>query len=335
MTCERDLVRVALVGQQFWAERLQRAMDRYAPGDCRMQRVSLRALLSPACIGRIRRSHVILRIGYRPGSPSALGRGFDAFWNVLRKLVPRGVAVHYWIGTDVYRTVQDHASGRLRSKAFGAVLSDHHLAGSQGLADELADVAISATVIPIPVPLLRAVECPAFPPTFRVLTYIPDYRYRFYGGEAIYEAAKCLPHVPFDVVGGRGGWVPHALANLHFHGWQNDLEPFYRNCCVVVRMVEHDSIGCTVLEGISFARHVLYSYSVPHTQLVRFGDIDTLIQRLGDLERLHRSGLLKINLAGWEYARREFDESRAARALASFLRAVCPRSECKEQYARA
>jgi hypothetical protein len=48
--------------------------------------------------------------------------------------------------------------------------------------------------------------------------------------------------------------------------------------------------------------------------------VETLVQRLDDLERLHHEGTLTPNLAGWDYAIAEFDEARDARTLASFLR---------------
>lgn len=320
----RRAIRLTLVGQGFWVKRLEHTLHRYARGESETTRLSLRAVFSRADVERIRRSDVILRIGYRPGSRTLPGRAFDGFWSVLRKTAPQAAAVHYWIGSDVMRTLRDHAAGRLRSKSFDASLSDYHIADAPWLADELRRIGIRATVLAIPAPNLRAETPPDLPAMFRALTYIPDRRFRLYGAEAVYEAARRLPNIGFDVLGGWGRWTPCVLPNLRFHGWQDNLEPFYKNCCVLLRILEHDSIGVTVKEALSFARHVLCSYPVPHTEPVRFGDVETLVQRLEHLERLHHHGLLTPNLAGWNYAICEFDEARDARSLASFLhQTVC------------
>ena len=329
------MIRAALVGQGFWAKRLQRTLAQYAPGQVATQPVFPRSLLCLENIRRIRRSEVILRIGYQPGSPTPFGRAFDAFWFALRKMAPQAKAVHYWIGTDVTRTLQDSASGRIRPKPLAAAMSDYHLADAPWLAEELATLGISATVLAIPAPNLRSDEPAPLPLAFRVLTYIPDFRFRFYGGEAVYKAARCLPRVEFHVVGGAGRWVRPRLANLHFHGWQSDMAAFYRNSSVLLRIVEHDSVGVTVKEALSFGRHVIYNYPVPHTEQVGFEDVDGLVQRLDELEALHRCGRLKPNVAGWQYAIREFDEARDARTLVSFLQETVAENGHKEIYVRA
>ena len=335
MADANGLTNVSLVGQGFWVKRLERTLHRYVPGAFHTRVISPRALLSAGGIRDIRKSDVVMRVGYRPGAPTLFGRAFDACWSVIRKMAPQAKAVHYWIGTDVQKTIRDHASGRLRCAALRAAEADFHLADASWLAEEMATLGIAAKVLAIPAPNLRAGSPPPLPPVFRVLTYILDYRYRFYGGEAVCKAAQRLPQVQFDVVGGRGRWAPKALANLHFHGWQTDMEPFYRNCCVLLRILEHDSIGVTVKEALGFARHVLYSYPVPHTELVKFNDHEVLIERLAALERMHRKGLLEPNIAGWHYALREFDEGRDARSLASLLRDIAEGARSKESFTRA
>lgn len=322
------VIRVCVVGQQLWAKRLEETLSRYAPGRVLVQTLSPKNLLSPETW----RADILMRIGFRPGARTPLGVGFDAFWSLLRNVAPRAAAVHYWIGSDVWRTMQDCGTGRLRRGPFLAALRDHHLADAPWLAEELATIGITARVLAIPSPNLRAQSLPPLPESFRVLTYIPDYRFRFYGGEALYEAARCLPHIPFEVVGGWGRWAKPPLSNLRFHGWASEMEPFYRNCPVLVRMVEHDSIGVTVKEALSFGRHVIYSYPVPHTEQVSFADGRQLTKLISDLELHHRNGLLKPNVNGWQYALQEFDEARDARALASILLEIAGERNAGEEH---
>jgi hypothetical protein len=321
------VIRVCVVGQQLWAKRLEDTLRRYTPGPVQVLTLAAKNLLSP----EFRHADILMRIGFRPGARTPLGVGFDAFWSALRTAAPRAAALHYWIGSDVWRTVQDCGAGRLRRGPFSAALRDHHLADAPWLAEELATIGIAARVLAIPAPNLRAQSLPPLPETFRVLTYIPDYRFRFYGGEALYEAAHCLPHIPFEVVGGWGRWAKPPLSNLRFHGWVSEMEPFYRNCPLLVRMVEHDSIGVTVKEALSFGRHVIYSYPLPHTEQVSFADDRQLTKSILDLELRHRKGLLKPNVNGWEYALREFDESRDARALTSILLEIADQRKPREE----
>jgi hypothetical protein len=225
----------------------------------------------------------------------------------------------YWIGTDVLNTTRDFAAGKLRRAFFESLVEDLHIADAPWLVDELVATGVRATFIHLPGSSACASEVVPLGPTFRVLTYIPEARYRFYGGEAIFQAALRLPFIEFDVVAGQGQWTSAPLANLHFHGWQSNMERFYRDACVVLRLVEHDSIGSTVQEGLLFARHILYSYPLPHTTHIAFGDVEQLVEALRNLFHLHETGRLEPNVSGWAYAAHEFDEARDARALVSLL----------------
>jgi hypothetical protein len=316
------MIRASLLGQNFWAKRIQNTLAMYAPAEVQAQTLILRSFLSARQIGQLKHADVLVRIGYRPGSPSPLGRAFDASWAALRKMLPHVPAIHYWIGTDVLRTAQDLASGRLRKTPFEESLRDWHVADAPWLAEELAGIGISASVQPVPAPNLRALTPPPLPGSFRVLSYVPDYRYRFYGGELIQTAAERLPRVQFDIVGGDGKWLLTNLPNLHFHGWQHDMARFYQNCSLVLRIVEHDAMGVTVKEGLSFARHVIYTYAVPETVQIPFGDKEGLIAAIASFEEWHDHGLLRPNTAGWQYAMREFDEAKDAREFAALLQHI-------------
>jgi hypothetical protein len=251
-----------------------------------------------------------------------MGRSFDAFWNLLRTISRHPPVVHYWLGSDVFRTVRDHAGGKLRTRVFESIMNDHHLADAPWLAEELAQVGIRSTVMHIPAPNLRSAEVTPLPEQFSVLTYIPDTRFAFYGGNSIYQAAANLPDIQFVVVGGNGRWARDPLPNLRFMGWQNDLTPFYQESSVVLRIVEHDSIGVTVKEALSFGRHVIYSYPLPHTLHVPFNHAAKLTSALNDLHTLHKRHLLLPNTSGWSYALQEFNEARDARQFAEYIHQI-------------
>jgi hypothetical protein len=276
-------------------------------------KISVRDLRSAAT------ADVLLRVGFRPGAPTLRGRAFDAIWLLLRLWNREARGAMYWIGTDVLNSTRDFSAGKLRRAFFQSRAEDLHVADAPWLVSELAQVGVPATFIHLPGSSECAAEIAPLGPAFRVLTYIPDARFRFYGGDTIFQAARRLPQIEFDVVGGLGNWTSAPMANLHFHGWQSNIERFYRDACVVLRLVEHDSIGSTVQEGLLFARHVLYSYPFPHTTHIAFGDVDQLVQALRHLFHFHQTGRLAPNVSGWAYARQAFDEARDARALVALL----------------
>ena len=301
---------VFVIGHKFWARRLQQVLAEYG-GSC----LRVRCRQVPGGAGQIGDcahlfgTDVFFRVGMRPGSRTIRGRAFDAFWHTLRLAVPRAAVVYYWIGTDVLKTLETVKRGGLSKSAMRDVRRSLHVADAQWLADELRILGIEALVQRLPGALTRPDKLQPLPETFRVLTYIPDARHEFYGGAQIYEAARALPSIPFDVVGGTGSWIARALPNLVFHGWQGDLAAFYRNSSVVARLVKHDGLGATAVEGLLFGRHVLYTYPLPYTISVAFGDTGRLIEILRSLRDQFQRGSLGPNTAGHEWATKAFDAS--------------------------
>jgi hypothetical protein len=157
---------------------------------------------------------------------------------------------------------------------------------------------------------------------FRVLTYIPDSSFEFYGGDSVYKAAAVLPQIPFDVVGGAGLWIKGSLPNLTFHGWQPDIDKFFLNSTVVIRLVPHDAIGSTVRKALAFSRHVIYTYPLPFVLHVEWGNNDQLVQTIMHLYEQHTRRQLKPNFEGRDYALREWDGRHLTRKFATILRSL-------------
>jgi hypothetical protein len=55
---------------------------------------------------------------------------------------------------------------------------------------------------------------------------------------------------------------------------------------------------------------------------VRFGDTDGLIFSLRQLAKLHEVKMLEPNQPGWQYAIREFDEAKDAKAVMRYISAL-------------
>ena len=259
-------------------------------------------------------SDITLRVGFRPGARTWRGTAVDLWWSFLQRKAPKNRRIFYWIGTDVQQTIAAIRDGTIRRSVYESVRREEHLADSPWLAAELASVGIDARVIPIFAVGTNPSEPPPLPDRFTVLTYLPDRRHAFYGSSMIAAAASALPEIDFLVLGGVGAWMSDRPANIRFLGWQADTAQFYERSSVLVRMVEHDGMSGMVAEALSFARHVIYSYALPHCHQVKFGDAQKLICTLAALKG---AGL---NEMGRRYAAAEFDQASTARSLIEHLR---------------
>jgi len=258
----------------------------------------IRALLSAT---------IVCRVGYAPSLQSRK----DRVWDIICHRVPGRGSFIYWIGTDVQRLLTDIASGTVTDKDRAAISRATSIAGSIVLRDELAAAGIDAAAVPFPLrPLAVPDPLPPLPPTTRVLTYLPDRRFDFYGGPQILEAARALPDIDFLVMGGFGPEHVTAPENVRFLGHVDDVPALLGSVSVLVRTTEHDSIGATVAEAMLFGRHVITTNQVPHTRRVPFGDAPALIRELQALDALARAGTLEPDLEARRYALAEFDSER-------------------------
>jgi len=281
-------VKILFVGQSRWCADLAHGITRFTEAQAEtMPMDHARDALNLADIGKLRNADLIVRVGFRPGAHTPRGTAFDALLELARGSAGR--VAYFWIGTDVADTVQQ-ASATQDMARFRRLTKDAiHVAVSYQLRDELEPIGIQAEVAWMPPRHVnREAELPPFPEIFTVLTYVPDFRHEFYGGDVLLEAARQLPEMEFRVTAGAGNWVQCAPPNVHFlgHVVANMAEEF-RNSSCLVRMVRHDGLSNMVIEALSYGRPVIYSARLPHTEYVEFGDVDSLE---GALRRLAAQG---------------------------------------------
>ena len=205
----------------------------------------------------------------------------------------RRPAIHIWAGSDVLTLAQSPAEIETVR-----LLNLVHWCCAPHLALELAPLGISARYVPIacaPVPETIA----PMPSAFSVLTYLPEPRRKFYGQDAVWNAARALPQVSFTVVG-PGGPEPGAPANVHYVGEQADMDARVDAACVLLRLPEHDGLAVGVVEALARGRHVVWNYELPGVATVH--SCDEAIAELRRLHDAHRNGALAINHAGIAYA---------------------------------
>jgi len=226
----------------------------------------------------------------------------------------------YWIGSDVLYAadVVDNAPSGLRFLARFSPF--RHVTGVHRLTEELEKLGVKAETVPYPGRIPQPpTQIAPMPERMTVLTYVPDARRDFYGLPALMRVAEVLADVDFLVMGGTDGGLADSPANMSFLGFVDDPRPLYDRSSVVIRHVSHDGAGYSMVEGLLHGRQVIYTYEVPHTIHVPFGDVEGLTEALGALREQHMSGGIPLNKAGREWALVEYDADRRFRSLLGVL----------------
>jgi glycosyltransferase involved in cell wall biosynthesis len=132
-----------------------------------------------------------------------------------------------------------------------------HAADSPDVQMELYSLGITSEVIRLlPERIEAAVE--PLPETFTVLSYWLENRKTFYGGDIVMQFAREMPEIKFLILGAREDDYA-SLPNVTFLGWQTNLESFYSQSSVLIRLPEHDSLSAMVLEMLARGRYIIYN----------------------------------------------------------------------------
>lgn len=259
---------------------------------------------------KVLRANVVMRVGVRPGSVGKRLFLLDSLWWLFTKIFWHKKFIYYWIGTDVLEATRDCKQGYSSFFSY-AYTQSIHFSNAPWLKEELSKVGIESDLVLFPVgkvppPPSENIE---WPEAFTVVSYVPDGRHIFYGGEALVVAARKMPHIKFLIVGGIGTWLREKPANLTFLGFVKNMDEVINRAHVVIRHVEHDAIGGTVREGLFYARHVVYSYTIPYTLYAAWGDTDALCSAIASLYSDFTNGNLTPNVRGRDYALTEWNPS--------------------------
>ena len=235
-----------------------------------------------------------------------------------RRNVP---VVIIWAGSDITKAQDDPFELEVvKQERF------YHLSDGPWLVDELALLGIDAHYEPVTA-VQSGGPVEPFPREFSVLTYLPEPRRDFYGAQTVYEVARAMPDVRFDVVGA-GSPEPQAPANVLFHGTVKDMPRRIDDSVVLLRQPQHDGKSMLVLEALARARHVVWNYDFPHVHAAR--GADAVLERLQTLRNLHARGELSLNHDGRTFVLNNFGRRDVAER---FVRRLD--DAVQEQHARA
>lgn len=225
---------------------------------------------------------------YQIGGRVSLG----PFLRVAHGLGKEKIVMH-WVGSDTLDQQQELAHGKANKWVMDTAL---HWAESIWMVREVKILGLPCELIPLPSARVPA-EASALPADFSVLVYVPVVgRGELYGLDRILQAARALPHIPFELVGLYDGTIDNPPANLRIHGRIENLIGFYRRASVVWRPVRHDGLSFMVMEAMGHGRHVLWTY--PFRGCLQVSEAEDAVAQIARLYELHEQKKLEINLEG-------------------------------------
>jgi len=143
------------------------------------------------------------------------------------------------------------------------------------------------------------------PKEFSVLAHLPSAsQVELYGIDHLFEVARRLPQIKFNVVGILPGESLRAPANVTVHGRVPSMYPFFRQTSVFWRPVRHDGLAFVSLEALAHGRHVLWTYPFPGCLVAP--DAISGYQEIQRLYDLHCDGKLGVNQFAAEYIAANF-----------------------------
>lgn len=211
-----------------------------------------------------------------------------------------------WAGSDVIKAQDDPFELEV-TKQEGFI----NLAVAPWLVEELRDLGIPAEYVPVAGMQAGAPPKP-IPADFSVLTYLPQPRRDFYGAKLVYEVARSMADVKFEVVGA-GGRSLDAPGNVTFHGLVGNMQDRVDACTVLLRQPEHDGTSMLVLEALTRARHVIWNYEFPFVRTAE--GVAQVLDALRELQGLHAAGVLVDNRDGRDFVLSTFSRAKIANAI--------------------
>jgi len=189
------------------------------------------------------------------------------------------VIVFHWIGTDVLRLLNQcglsfRTRVSIRIKRFFLKHRKNflHLVCAPWLREELSEIGIFSHYLPITT-LSKSVVNEIDDSRERdidFLSYVPQSRFNFYGGDKIAEIAKSKPNRKFVII------VPDAesQSSIALSGIPNNVmllsrmsfdavQELMMKTKVFLRLTKHDGLSLSVLEAMNNACQVLWTYQFP------------------------------------------------------------------------
>ena len=119
------------------------------------------------------------------------------------------------------------------------------------------------------------------PERFTILSYIPNTRPNFYGKKIIENLINNNPDINFIILG-CNDLNKYPNVDTYAIDFQKDINKYYQNTGVLIRLTEHDGLSNMVLESLALDKHVIWTYSFPYVHKVNrdFEEVQQTINKL-------------------------------------------------------
>lgn len=235
-------------------------------------------------------------LAYSWGGRLTMGK----FLSVAR-LMRKKHLLMFWCGSDTLSAKEDFDAGRVDPWIVERV---HHWAGAPWLAEEVQAMGLKCEYVPttwVDVPS----SLPPLPTKFSVLAHLSSAdRVELYGIDRLFEVAKRMPHIEFNIVGILPGETLRTPDNVKVHKRCPTMIPFIKECTVLWRPARHDGLSFVALEALAHGRHVLWSY--PFTGVTVAKSAASGYEEIQRLYELHSNGQLTLNRTGVEFIASDF-----------------------------
>ncbi len=251
------------------------------------------------------------------------GPGPDIFPFLAQWLNSNCKIIIHWVGSDVTYIKQ-----RLNSKLPQQIIYNllwksliakktkngnlHQFTVASWLQDEMAQIGITTHVMPlssIHKQLGHYVTSETIPQG-DFLSYVPQRRFEFYGGNLIYKLARMIPdktftmvHSDLDSIGIDS--IRNCPPNLKLLPKITDdaMISLYRSHKCYLRLTKHDGLSLSVLEALYHGLQVLWTCDYPHVKAVDLTNFDSLVRTAqGTVEDW------QTNQAGHDFIMAEFSD---------------------------
>ena len=222
--------------------------------------------------------------------------------------------IMHWVGTDLLQAEKAFAEGKFKAQFIEKPI---HLTDTPWFVERLKKLNIAqAEFIPLK-GFPAELQPSSLPQHFSVLCYLPENRAEFYGIQQAIEIATALPDVTFNWVGIEN-WKHNLPANIHMHGWIDNMSEFIRNTVVSLRMPQADGLSFFVLENLYQGRYVAYNQNFEHS----YTSVSTedFVQYIRKLKDRFEAEQLEANHTGAQAVQEQFAEKKVySKIIAKYL----------------
>jgi hypothetical protein len=217
--------------------------------------------------------------------------------------------IMHWVGSDVLGAKESISKNNYQKK----YLKAKHFSEVYWINNELEEIGLKSEIVPFANFNVNNVNM-KLPDKFSILTYIgttPGIE-EFYGIRKIIKLAFDFPDIEIKIAG-INKYSSEIPKNIKFLGWVKDMKSEFINSVLFLRLTEHDGLAFSVLEALSYARYVTYTYEFDYCY--KIGSYTDLKKNVFDLYDRFKNKILLPNTEGKKFIELFYNQKRVIENL--------------------